>query len=104
MCRWYLRVVRQKNRQNLKLSLLLSSVFSGAANLRQQLVALQQESKEEQHAFRREVMKLRDQIQQASKEGDKACAEVQRLRDTVETAAEAKVMLFWSFYRLDLVL
>ncbi|XP_044057824.1 coiled-coil domain-containing protein 150 isoform X2 [Siniperca chuatsi] len=61
------------------------------AHLKQQLAALQQESEEEHQASRREVMKLRDQLQQAYQERDEAHAEAQRLGETVETAAAAKM-------------
>lgn len=71
----------------------LSSVFPGAAHLRQQLAALQQESEEEHQASRREVMTLRDQLQRAYQERDEARTEVQRLGETVEVATAAKVVL-----------
>lgn len=69
----------------------LSSIFP--AHLQQQLAALQQESEEEHQASRREVMKLRDQLQQAYQERDEARTEVQRLGETVEVATAAKVTL-----------
>ncbi|GAA6218800.1 coiled-coil domain-containing protein 150 isoform X1 [Lates japonicus] len=64
---------------------------SHTARLKQQLAALQQETEEEQQACRREVMKLRDQLQQAYQERDEAHTEVQRLRETVEAATAAKM-------------
>ncbi len=51
------------------LSIFLScAFFPGAANVKQQLSAVQQESEEEQQAFRREVMKLREQLLQVNQE------------------------------------
>ncbi|XP_076592073.1 coiled-coil domain-containing protein 150 [Chaetodon auriga] len=64
---------------------------SHTAHLKQQLAALQQDSEEERQASRREVMKLREQLQQAYQERDEARAEVQRLGDTVEAATAAKM-------------
>lgn len=61
--------------------------------MKQQLAALQQERVKEHQASRREVMKLRDQLQQAYRERDEARAEFQRLGDTVEAATAAKVIL-----------
>ncbi len=75
--------------------------FPGAANLKQQLSAMQQESEEEQQAFRRTVMKLREQLLQANRERDEAHAEVQRLRETVEAAAAAKVILYLTTVQTD---
>lgn len=71
----------------------LSSVCPGKAHLKQQLAALQQVRVEEHQASRKEVMKLRDQLQQAYQERDEARAEFQRLWDTVEAATAAKVIL-----------
>ncbi|XP_078102917.1 coiled-coil domain-containing protein 150 isoform X1 [Sander vitreus] len=64
---------------------------SHTAHLKQQLAALQQESQEEYQASRREVMKLRDRLQQAYQERDKARTEVQMLGETVEIATAAKM-------------
>lgn len=64
-----------------------------AAHLKQQMAALQQESEEEQHASIREVMKMRDQLQQAYRDRDEACAQVQRMGRTLEAATAAKVRL-----------
>ncbi|XP_070827304.1 coiled-coil domain-containing protein 150 [Chaetodon trifascialis] len=66
---------------------------SHSGHLKQQLAALQQDSEEEHQASRREVMKLREQLQQAYQERDEAHAEVQRLGDTVEAAARVDVAL-----------
>lgn len=74
----------------------MSSIFPGAAHLKQQLAALQQESEEEHQASRREVMKLRDKLQRAYQERDEARTEVQRLGETVEAATAAKVVLSFS--------
>lgn len=76
---------------------MLENIFPDAARLKQQLAELQQESEEEQQACRREVMKLRDQLQQAYQERDEAHTEVQRLRETVEAATAAKVTIFDTF-------
>ncbi|XP_039633846.1 coiled-coil domain-containing protein 150 [Perca fluviatilis] len=64
---------------------------SHTAHLKQQLAALQQESQEEYQASRREVMKLRDRLQQAYQERDEARTEVQMLGETVEVATAAKM-------------
>ncbi|XP_041796637.1 coiled-coil domain-containing protein 150 [Chelmon rostratus] len=64
---------------------------SHSAHLKQQLAALQQHSEEEHQASRREVMKLRDQLQQAYQERDEARAEAQRLGAIVEAATAAKM-------------
>ncbi|XP_078102920.1 coiled-coil domain-containing protein 150 isoform X2 [Sander vitreus] len=69
---------------------------SHTAHLKQQLAALQQESQEEYQASRREVMKLRDRLQQAYQERDKARTEVQMLGETVEIATAAKALLLRS--------
>ncbi|TMS06990.1 Coiled-coil domain-containing protein 150 [Larimichthys crocea] len=61
------------------------------AHLKQQLIELQQESKEQHRASRREAMKLRDQLQQVYQERDDARTQAQRLGDAVEAAAAAKV-------------
>ncbi|XP_071327921.1 coiled-coil domain-containing protein 150-like isoform X3 [Trachinotus anak] len=66
---------------------------SHTAHLKQQLAALQQENEEEQQARRREVMKLRDQLQQAYQETDEVHAEVQRLRKTVEGVTATKMVV-----------
>lgn len=71
----------------------IKSILPGAAHLKQQLAALQQESEEEQQVSRWEVMKLRDKLQQAYQERDEARTEVQRLGETVEVATAAKVIL-----------
>uniref|UniRef100_A0A8C9X1S9 Coiled-coil domain containing 150 n=1 Tax=Sander lucioperca TaxID=283035 RepID=A0A8C9X1S9_SANLU len=64
---------------------------SHTAHLKQQLAELQQESQEEYQASRREVMKLRDRLQQAYQERDEARTEVQMLGETVEIATAAKM-------------
>ncbi|XP_028276106.1 coiled-coil domain-containing protein 150 isoform X3 [Parambassis ranga] len=61
------------------------------AHLKQQMAALQQESEEEQHASRRELMKMQDQLHQAYRDRDEACAEVQRMGQTLEAATAAKI-------------
>lgn len=43
-------------------------------------------------------MKLRDQLQQAYQERDEARTEVQRLCETLEAAAAAKVTLWYFFF------
>ncbi|XP_047449693.1 coiled-coil domain-containing protein 150 [Mugil cephalus] len=58
--------------------------------LKQQLAAMQQESEQEQQASRSEMMTLRDQLQQAYRERDRARAEVQKLGDALEGAAAAR--------------
>lgn len=69
------------------------SLFVGAAGLKQQLAALQQESEEEQRASRREAMKLREQLEQACQERDEARTELQRLGEALEVATAAKVRI-----------
>ncbi|XP_035813543.1 coiled-coil domain-containing protein 150 isoform X1 [Amphiprion ocellaris] len=64
---------------------------SHTAHLKQQLAALQRESQEEQQASRKELIKLRDQLLQAYQERDEARTQVQRLEDTLEAAAAAKL-------------
>lgn len=66
-------------------------VHAGAGHLRQQLAALRQQSQEQHRASRREVVNLREQLQQARQDRDQALAQVHRLGDTVEAAAAAKV-------------
>ncbi|KAG7235375.1 hypothetical protein INR49_032715 [Caranx melampygus] len=64
---------------------------SHSAHVKQELAALQQEAEEEQQACRREVMRLRQQLQQAHRERDEARSEVQGLQETVEAATVAKM-------------
>nr|XP_020441873.1 coiled-coil domain-containing protein 150-like [Monopterus albus] len=64
---------------------------SHIANLKQQLTAQKQKSEEEQRAYRREVVKLRNQLQQAYQERDDARTKVQRLLETMEESAAAKI-------------
>ncbi|KAM4628410.1 coiled-coil domain-containing protein 150 [Polymixia lowei] len=64
---------------------------SHTAHLKEQLVALQQESEEEQRTARREVMKLRDQFHQACREREEARREVQKLGETLEVVTSTKM-------------
>lgn len=75
--------------------------FPRVAKLKQQIAALQQDSEEERQAWRREVMKLRDQLQQAYQQRDDARTEVQKLCETGEAATAAKVTIdLFLFYWL----
>ncbi|KAI3354493.1 hypothetical protein L3Q82_019006 [Scortum barcoo] len=60
------------------------------SHLEQQLAALQMESEEERRASRKEVMKLRDRLQQAFQEREEARSDVQRLEEAMEAATAAK--------------
>ncbi|KAF3693124.1 Coiled-coil domain-containing protein 150 [Channa argus] len=63
---------------------------SHTANLKQDLAALQQENEKEQKTCWREVMKLRDQLQQVYQERHDAHTEVQKRCETIDTATAAK--------------
>lgn len=64
------------------------------AHLQEQLTALQEQCKEEQHSSQREVMRLRDQLHQEREEAQK---QAQMLREQLHGSycSQALMLSFW---------
>ncbi|XP_072547480.1 coiled-coil domain-containing protein 150 isoform X2 [Salminus brasiliensis] len=62
-----------------------------SARLQEQLAALQEQCEEEQHSSRREVMRLRDQLEQACQDREEARQEVHTLRQQLDNSHLSKV-------------
>ncbi|KAL6455027.1 hypothetical protein MHYP_G00365350 [Metynnis hypsauchen] len=69
---------------------------SHTARLQEQLAALQEQNEEEQRSSRREVMRLRDQLEQACQEREEARQEAHKLRQQLDISLTSKVQSLYS--------